>query len=726
MNSISVRKNGGVRGNSIFRLFNLGKQLIYSILMREKILLKSFVLLIVGIFILHQIAFARFYTESHMLDDYFRDNGPEAAIYGVTSIASIFLPSAAVSLGIASPAAATTGVYISTVVNVGTQIAVAAGADPQTCQVVGGVVGGLASGIYNVVNSPISLTTAQGFGIVAVHTAAWSAQPVISNLLSDHINPSLAGLVAMAGGMAVQVAGAKIYNSLSSTTSLNPSDLSMAEGKITGTNYLQSLAKSLPGIVLSSGLSYAVSEILGDDAQEPWGASLINAASGLGMFLGNYAAHNWIFRENNRNPSQAEQQQGERDGVVLVKKMQTNRFWPELMQQMLFLSGRFGVQTGFGYANKAVAEELQGNSWALPIMLGLNTAEGMLSLLAGSGLRTLYQSATNDPFFVRDPTFKDILRHSAAEAVGFIYPIYDPSRYSGATPEEKQAGALYRYQDYVRDTLALNTNISAQIPEQLKEALAGMDENSRDIILAIYLNRGQVMPTTGYNALRFAQQFSYFGAIDLGQVLGGQANNLIVGSKSPYYIYDGIIADQRIEKRYEDGTPKEMIYSPRYQEIRKGQLENRIIRYGLIEEELKRVRTQEELLARRDEIISAMEKNLNKFKQDLNDISDRLGRKELSESERASLLLWKENLEQAIKKQNEEKEKLLSLQPIPKEKAQRLVDDYLAINKSEQVKERLENLPVNKEVKISIPDYLISSPEIKSQPASLPVGEANR
>jgi len=681
-----IKEKFGERGRCKIFIFNLGR---LKLVPAKKILAKIFILLFLGVFLFNQVAYARYFTQSHILDDFFKDDGPQAVVYGITSIASIFLPAAGVQFLGVSPQAAQTGIIISSAINIGTQIAVAAGADPTAAQITGGVIGGIASGVSGVVNLGTSLTTSQIVGTIALHTAVWSAQPVVTTLLVDKMDPALLNLCGMAAGMATQIVGAKIYNSLSSENlSINPTDLTFSTN-LKNANYLNAILQSLPGLALSTGLSYAASAGLGDDAQQPWGASLVDFAGNLGVFLGNYMGGkvSKLSKDNSINSQKSSEEEiplspHQQLRHILNKKSNSAvGFGAQFSKFLLSSLGRFAVKTGFGYANEAVSKQLQDNEWALPITFTLHTAEGFASLAASSGMRLLYDKINPEAFgYLRQATFKDIFTDSLGNAVYNILPLYDPKIERGSTPEERFAGNLYHYQRYIKDMLVYSTNMPAQISEQMENALKNMDETYRQLVLAVYLNRAQGMPSTGYNSLNSASQLSSFGAMSLGDAMGGLAYNQVVGKDSPNRIVNGIIAEIRTVSTKENksstaktGKPSSSTESqspipekmtieitPRYREMSKAEAEELVFRKRYIQDkapgllnvlektqsllnEIASLNIRIKFLEKDDMSYSAaqLREDLNQRKKELEELNSRLslfnGKKELKEDKKEFL-----------------------------------------------------------------------------------------
>lgn len=503
-------------------------------------------LLCAGVFLFSQPVYARHYTESHMLDDFFKDDGAQAGIFAATTIASVFIPYLSVAAGVVSAATASAGIVISSAVNIGSQIAVAAGADPETTMIVGGVVGGLASGITNVAQAPVgALNTMQTIGTIALHTAVWSTQAGVTVALTQNgMDPTLAGLCGSASSMAVQTIGSWGFNQLSGNTAayMNPSDMSVGFWNGQSSSFgasLLAMAYAVPGLAASTAARYGVTQALGDDATQPWAAPLINMAGSVGLFLANYGTGAVATAAGGNPPASL---------------MRTGAFGADLVHELLTAGARYGVQTGFAYANDAVYEassEGDGN-WAMPAHFLLNTAEGFFSMAAAGGVSLLYSTATG----AQPAAFGDIFRNSLGAGLANSMPFYNSEGNNASSPEVGGSAQMYRYNNYMQEMLSFNTAMPREVPEQLETALAGADEAVRDLILAIYLNPS--MPSTGYNALNMASHFASTGASQLGQSLGGQASNLIYGASSPYHIYNGMVPSRSGEERYFEKSPAEL------------------------------------------------------------------------------------------------------------------------------------------------------------------------
>ncbi len=165
---------------------------------RNKIWVKIIALLIIGVFSFNQSAYARHYTKDKSMEQFFESDLDQGLTYLAGTALSIAVPCVLPSFG-ASPALVAQSVIVGGGVNVGSQIAVAAGADPKTAQIVGGVVGGFASGGINLAQS------GGGAWTVLIPTATWTASSAASAYAGEH-NPILGMAAGMAAGMVTNVA----------------------------------------------------------------------------------------------------------------------------------------------------------------------------------------------------------------------------------------------------------------------------------------------------------------------------------------------------------------------------------------------------------------------------------------------------------------------------------------------------------------------------------------
>lgn len=258
-------------------------------------------------------AYARHYTPSNELNEFFKSDLDQGLIFLGTTMISIGIPIVGYVLGIGVSVAT---IIICGIVNIGTQIAVACGADPTTAMIVGGVVGGVASGFASV---PSGATTAATVGTVAVHTAAWTASAAVSAVVGEK-NPFLGSLAGMAAGAFVSAAGSQIFNNAGLTTtttnaegetqvvtyqmnatgkvSLSPTavqpSFNLGGALITG---MQGVIGMGPMPIVAAGMRWGLSEALGDNAKQPWASPLISMASTVGGVIVSQALGDMAMRE---------------------------------------------------------------------------------------------------------------------------------------------------------------------------------------------------------------------------------------------------------------------------------------------------------------------------------------------------------------------------------------------------------------------------------------------